>query len=151
MAFKIIKKAPKTQIKDPQRDQKPEIDPAYVESHFPVKPLKRASSDEIPNYTADILGHECRLYLASNDDLTRTYAVYCSGWWIGNLITGGAEHAACKVAAPKDYGDLGSKPRLTPTGVNMGDGIGLLMKAAGVIEGTPFAPGSKPKIKIDYR
>ncbi|WKV32870.1 hypothetical protein R21Y_109 [Vibrio phage vB_VhaS_R21Y] len=148
MAFKIIKKAPTNQIPEPTPEILPTVDPKYVESHFPVKPIKRASADDIPNYCADLLGHKCRLYLASNNDLTRTYAVYCSGWWIGNLTTGGSEHAACKVLVPKDYGDLGSKAKFTPTGVNMGDGISLLMKAAGVIEGTPLAPGQKPKIKL---
>ncbi|AUR81161.1 hypothetical protein Ares1_0064 [Vibrio phage Ares1] len=150
MAFKIIKKASTKPIPKSEPEKLPGVNDDFVKSHFPVEPIQRASIDDIPNYKAQIFDHEVRLFLASNDDLTRTYAVYASGWWIGNLITAGSEHSACKALVPRDYNDLGSKPKLSPTGVNMGDGIGLLIKAAGLQPGTPYAPGQKPELKIRF-
>lgn len=155
MAFKIVRKASKVkkgeklaQVAEPSTSEDLEVDPEHLNSNSPVKPLKRASADDIPNYTAELHGMTQKLYLASNSDIARTYAVYCGGWWIGNIKTAGGEFAACRAEVPKDYGDLGSVPRFTPTGVNMSDGIALLMKAADIVPGTPLAPGKKPKIKL---
>lgn len=152
MGFKItIKKEP---TKAPIENKKPyvekqlEIDPEWENSRFYVKAIKRASPDDIPNFMCELHGLKVRLYLVANDDVTRTYAVYASGWWIGNLLTAGHEHAACKVAIPEDYSNIGSLPRFTPTGVNMGDGVGLLMKAADIIPNTPKAPNHKAKVRI---
>ncbi|AET42206.1 hypothetical protein VPEG_00055 [Vibrio phage SIO-2] len=151
MGFKIeIKPKSKETLKQASREPETqlEIDPDWKDSRFHVKAIKRASADDIPNFMCNMHGLPIRLYLAANDDVTRTYAVYASGWWIGNLLTAGHEHAACKVTVPSDYSDLGCVPKFTPTGVNMGDGIDLLMKAADIIPNTPKAPNHKAKVKI---
>ncbi|ANO57600.1 hypothetical protein [Vibrio phage vB_VhaS-a] len=150
MGFKIDIKRTKAsaQEKKPYTEKNLEIDPEWQDSRFHVKAIKRASPDDIPNFMCEMHGLKVRLYLVANNDVTRTYAVYASGWWIGNLLTAGHEHAACKVTVPSDYANIASAPKFTPTGVNMGDGIGLLMKAADIIPNTPKAPNHKAKVKI---
>ncbi|WGH28479.1 hypothetical protein 13VO501A_gene0096 [Vibrio phage 13VO501A] len=133
MGFNFTKKAPSTPNTDPR---------------LHVKEIQRASVDDIPNYKFDSFGFPVHLYLAANDDITRTYSVYAQGWFVGYLVTGGATATACKVSIPSNYGDLGGKPKFTPTAPNMFDGIAKLIKAANINADTLTSELHKAKVKI---
>ncbi|UYD21549.1 hypothetical protein [Vibrio phage 29Fa.3] len=133
MGFNFTKKAP----------SKP-----YTDPRLHVTEIQRASVDDIPNYKFDSFGFPVNLYLAANDDITRTYAVYAQGWFIGYLVTGGSTATACKLSIPADYANLGSKPKFTPTAPNMFDGVEKLLKAAKLDADTLTSGLHKAKVKI---
>ena len=133
MGFNFTKKAPSTPTTDPR---------------LHVKEIKRVSVDDIPNYKLDSFGFPVELHLASNDDITRTYAVYAQGWFIGYLATGGATATACKLAIPKDYADLGGKPRFTPIAPNMFEGVQKLLTAANIDVDTLNTRQHRAKVNI---
>ncbi|QWS69861.1 hypothetical protein [Vibrio phage vB_VpS_PG28] len=118
-----------------------------VANDTPVLTIDLVAPLETPDHKITTAGVPCHLHLAwNNGEGVKSYAVWCEGKWIGNLETAGSEHVACKARVPKDYSDLVSKPRISPTGCNMADGCYLLLKHAGVL---PNEPLPKPKVNID--
>lgn len=127
MALRLKKKSPSVAFERPS----------------PIMPSEEAS------YSFEVSGSDCKLVLASNNSNgDKIYTVWAERTFIGTLKTRGGEQTACKAQVPKDYRDLCSPCRIAPTGCTMKDGVYLLLKHAGCIEGTPFAPNQKPHVTL---
>ncbi|QHJ74601.1 hypothetical protein VH22019_00037 [Vibrio phage VH2_2019] len=131
MALVIKRKAPKPSVANDD----------------PVRQIDIVAPLDNPSHVVTTVGVPCHLHLAwNNGEGVKSYAVWCNNKWIGNLETAGGEQVACKARVPKDYSNLVSKPRISPTGCNMADGCYLLLKHAGVL---PNDPKPNPKVEID--
>lgn len=117
--------------------------------NIPRKLVVPVEPEGDPSHTLHPAIFECNLHLASNNsDNVKKYAAYIKGVFIGHIETAGGLHTACRAHVPKDYNNLMSESRITPTGMTLRDGAYLLCKHADIIPNTPRSPNKNAKVCI---